>query len=451
MTLAPDSLGAPTAAGTAAQTAVQAGGVPVTQGGFYRRYLLAMLMLVLAFSYVDRAVFSVVQQEIETDLHLSDSQLGILNGIGFALFFAAMGIPLARWADRGNRIAIIVLTASLWSVSVALCGAVSAFAPLLLLRIATAVGESGCGPTANSLIPDYFSRGALPRAVGFYMLGGPLGTAAGYFAAGGLNQAFGWRGTFVSVGIPGLVLAVLAAVTLHDPRSKPERPLARTGDGAPAEAALGGSFKEVATLLMSHVTLRKLWLCYVVWYFCGWALQQWLPTFFIRSHGIGTKEVGAWFALACIVGGVLGSWLGGELSSRFAHRNERLQLQGAAAAFVFLAVCFGATLLVANVNVAFVALTLALLGASMIYAPLIATIQTLVPARMRATMLALGTLLPTFVGMGLGPSVTGAVSDALRPFAGEESLRYALLLICPGFLLAAWYVWRASRTVMASI
>ena len=418
---------------------------------FYNRYLLTVLLVVLAFSYVDRAVFALLQQPIKTDLHFSDSQLGVLNGVGFALFFGIMGIPLARWADRGDRVAIIALTTGIWSASVSLCGTASTFLFLLLWRVCTAVGEAGCGPTANSLLPEYFSRAALPRAVGVYMLGAPLGTAVGYLAGGWLAQTVGWRDTFYIVGVPGLALATLAAISLREPRRAHTKKPIGTIEGAHGNISSNASFKSVVQLFLHQTTLRHLWLCYLIWYFCGWGLQQWLPTFFLRSHGIATKDVGVWFAAASILGGMLGSWLGGELSSRWAANNEQLQLQGTAVLFVLLTFFFGAALVVSDVHVAFGALTLAYLAAAMLFAPLIATIQTLVPSHMRATMLALGTLLPTFIGMGLGPTTAGALSDAIHPFAAEESLRYALLGICPGFCLAAWCAWRASRSVALSL
>src|SRR5690349_15063721 len=176
----------------------------------YRNYLLGVLSVVLAFNFVDRLALGLMLEAIKVDLHLSDTQLGLLTGIAFALFYSVMGIPIARWADRGNRVTIITVTTALWSVAVALCGMAGSFVQLLLIRVAVAVGEAGCVPPAFSLMADYFSRAERPRATAIYGLGGPLSGIVGFFLAGALYEIYGWRVTFVLLATPGLVLATLA-------------------------------------------------------------------------------------------------------------------------------------------------------------------------------------------------------------------------------------------------
>ena len=184
----------------------------------YRNYLLAVLTVIALFNYVDRTALGLVLQNIKTDLQLSDTQLGFLSGIAFALFYSVMGVPIARWADRGNRVTIITLTTALWSVAVALCGVATSFTQLLLTRVAVAVGEAGCIPPAFSLIADYFNRGERPRASAIYGLAGVFSAVIGYFVAGWLNEFYGWRVTFVCMGAPGVALALLAWFTLREPR-----------------------------------------------------------------------------------------------------------------------------------------------------------------------------------------------------------------------------------------
>lgn len=173
--------------------------------------MLGLLTVILAFNYVDRFALGVLLQDIKVDLVLSDTQLGLLTGIAFAVFYSVMGIPIARWADRGNRVTIISLTTGLWSVAVAICAAAANFTQLLFMRMGVAIGEAGCYPPALSLISDYFDRSERPRAVAYYMLGPPLALVMGYFSAGWLNEYYGWRTTFLLLGVPGVVLAVLAA------------------------------------------------------------------------------------------------------------------------------------------------------------------------------------------------------------------------------------------------
>jgi len=414
----------------------------------YKNYLLAVLAVILAFNFVDRLALGLLLQSIKVDLALSDTQLGVLSGIAFALFYSVMGIPIARWADRGNRVTIIALTAFVWSVAVALCGAAPGFVQLLLIRVGVGVGEAGCIPPAHSLIADHFPRAERPRAFARYMLGGPLSDVIGYFLAGWLNQIYGWRETFVFLGLPGLGLALLAWATLREPRLRESAVglaaarVVRTPAESPA-----ASLKDVYGALHSNRSFRHLLLCFAIASFFGVGIAQWKPAFFMRSYQLDTSVVGSWFAGIYGVGGLLGTYIGGTLASRYAVDNERLQLRAMAIAYVSFALISICIYLAPNQYVAFGFLTLATIGYYMTYGPFFATIQTLVPERMRATAIALIFLFANFVGMGLGPLAAGALSDLFRPWAGDESLRYALLTLSPGYLWGAWHLWRASRTV----
>ena len=409
----------------------------------YRQYLLTVLLIVLAFNYVDRLAFGLLLQDIKLDLQLSDTQLGLLSGIAFALFYSAMGIPLARWADRGDRIAIITLTTALWSAAVAFCGMASSFIQLLLIRVGVAVGEAGCIPPAHSLIADHFTRDERPRAVSIYMLGKPLSMVIGYFLAGWLNEIYGWRITFMLLGAPGSVLAVLVWFTLREPRLDSRVPLLEHRPLSDSQPPL----REVFKTLWSNVTFRHLLVGFSISMFFNYGIGQWQPAFFIRSHGLQTGELGSAFALIWGGGGLLGTYLGGALAARYAAGNEPLQLKAAGVMFCFFALAFVAIHATDNVYVAFASMTLAAVGSYTINGPFFATMQTLVPQRMRAVAIAIIYLFANLIGMGLGPVAAGALSDALRPWAGEDSLRYALLALSPGYLWAGWHLWQAGRTV----
>lgn len=414
------------------------------QGG-YRNYLLGVLLLILAFNYVDRMALGLLLQDIKLDLQLSDTQLGFLTGLAFALFYSIMGIPIARWADRGNRVTIITLTTALWSGAVALCGMAGSFAQLLLIRVGVAIGEAGCIPPAHSLIADYFSRAERPRAVARYMLGAPLSLLIGYLLAGWLNESYGWRMTFVILGLPGIGLALLARFTLREPRV--QNVVSGDSRAAAASAPAQPSLKEVFETLWFNRTFRQLLICFSVMSLFGQGVAQWKPAFFIRSFGMQTAELGTWFALIYGVGGLIGTYLGGLWATRHAQDNERLQLRAMGVTYAIFGVISVCIYMSSNVYVAFTFLALATLGSNLILGPLFATIQTLVPDRMRAMSIALLYLFANLIGMGLGPLATGTLSDLLRPFVGEESLRYALLALCPGYGWAAWHLWQASKTV----
>ncbi len=406
----------------------------------YKKYLLGILLVTLAFNSVDRLALGLVLQDIKADLQLSDSQLGLLTGFAFALFYSTMGIPIARWADRGNRVRIISLTTALSSTLVALCSTATSFVQLLLLRVGVAVGEAGCVPPAHSLIADRFARAERPRAVAIYMLGGSLSLFTGYFVAGWLNELYGWRAMFVLLGIPGIALAMLTWFTVREPRRA-------GGPAALAPAAAQPSMARVCVALWAIPTFRHLLAAFSVIFFLNYGISQWLPAFFIRVHGLQTGELGTWFALIFGLSSFAGIYLGGELATRHAANDERRQLRILAFLFAALTAIRPVTYLVPDVYWAFALLVPTVLVITVGDGPLFAVIQTLVPENMRAMSIALIYLFANLIGMGLGPLVAGALSDLLRPWAGDESLRYALIALCPGYLWAMWHLWRASETV----
>jgi MFS family permease len=414
----------------------------------YKSYLLGVLMLILAFNFVDRLALGLVVQDIKLDLNLTDTQLGLLSGIAFALFYAIMGIPIARWADRGDRVRIIWITTLLWSAAAALCGLANTFVQLLLIRVLVGIGEAGCTPPAHSLIGDYFSRAERPRAVAIYLLGGSLSNVFGYAAAGWLNEEFGWRAMFVIIALPGLVLAAIAAFTLREPRRMrgAKSDLAGAGPAAPTP-----DLKLVTITLWRNKSFRHLLLSLSLVYLFGYGILQWQPAFFIRSYGLSTTELGLWLAAIYGIGGLLGTFAGGELASRFAGNRESVQLKAIMAANIGFGFVSAGMYLSTNLYLAFALMAVSAVGGAAVSGPLFATLQTLVPQHMRATAIAFVALFSNLIGMGLGPLLGGAVSDALAPFFGQESLRYALLALCPGYAWAAWHRWRASRTVEADV
>jgi MFS transporter, Spinster family, sphingosine-1-phosphate transporter len=427
----------------------------------YKKYLLGLLLTILAFNYVDRLALGLVLQDIKLDLKLSDTQLGLLTGIAFTLFYSLMGLPLARWADRGNRVTIISLTTILWSAAVTLCGMVGSFVQLLTVRIAVAVGEAGCIPPAHSLIADYYSRAERPRAVSRYMLGSFLSVLFSYLPAGWLNEYYGWRITFMVLALPGLLLGVLAWFTLREPRFA--TPSAKRADGvmaagrrtlpavAPASTP-SPTLRQVRETLWGSATFRHLLLCFAIMQFFGDGLGQWQPAFFIRTYGLETGELGTWFTAIYGIGGLIGTLLGGELASRTAAaHNERLQLRAMAVIYAAFGAISPFIYLAPNHYIAFAIMGFATIIGAAGTGPLFATIQTLVPERMRAIAVATIFMFANLIGTGLGPLVAGALSDALHPILGEQSLRYALLILCPGYIWGGWHLWKGSRTVMQDL
>jgi predicted MFS family arabinose efflux permease len=422
----------------------------------YKNYLLVILLVIYAFNWQDRLALGMVLQNIKVELSLSDTQLGVLTGIAFALFYSLMGIPLARWADRGNRVTLIALTVALWSLMVALCGVAASFVQLLLIRMGVAVGEAGCMPAAHSLIPDFFTRAERPRAVAIFLMGSSLSFVTGSFLAGWLNERYGWRVMFMLLGLPGLGLAALTWFTLREPRHN-KRALDAIGRPAPlcrprvTVSSVSPSLHEVCVRLWGNITFRHMLFNFAVNAFFLNGTFQWQPAFFIRSYGLQTGELGTWFTLIYGLGGLVGTYLGGYLACRYATHNERLQLRAMTVVYIGQGVLASFIYLSHNRYLGFGLMGVICLTGTATVAPQFAMIQSLVPERMRAMSIALIYLCANLIGLGLGPLSVGALSDAFRSWAGEESLRYALLLLCPGYFWAAWHLWRGSKTVMGDL
>lgn len=407
----------------------------------YKHYLLILLTVVAALNYVDRHIVALLMEPIKQDLQLSDSQLGFLTGFAFALFYAVAGIPISRWADRGNRNTIVFATTALWSSMVAVCGLVGNYSQLLLARVGVAVGEAGCLPTGQSLISDYFNRSERPHAMAIYWLCSPLAMIIAYLGGGFLFEYLGWRMTFVAVGLPGVLIAVLVKFTLREPRQSRQSQI----------VSERSSFKVVLATLSKQRTFRHIVMAFCVNYFFTIGAYQWIPTFFVRSYGMETSEVGSWLALIWGVCGLAGTYVGGYLTTRFAARKESSQMLFIAIVHILLALLFTLIYLSFNVHISLLMMAVITLVGTSTNAAIFAAIQSLTSERMRSTALALIFLLANLIGAGLGPIVVGISSDLLTPSFGQESLRYALLLFSPGLLLVAYQFWKASITIEEDI
>ena len=408
----------------------------------YKNYLLAVLVLVAAVGYFDRFVFALVLEPIKHDLHLSDTQLGLMTGIAFAAFYAVAGIPIARWADRGNRVTISATAVGLVGIMVSLCGVVGNFAQLLLVRAGVAVGEAGTVPAAHSLISDYFDRTERPRAMGFYSMSYIISMIIGYLVGGWLVEIFGWRTTFMMIGVPGVLVAILVKLTLREPRLTQQR---RTQQAS--VIAEQPSLMEVLQVLWQQRTFRHIFLAFCISYFFILGTSQWLAAFFMRSHGMDSAELGAWLALSMGVGGLLGNYLGGYCATRFAAGREKLQMR----ALAFIYILYGLlTVMIYLSNSQYVALAfvaVSVLVGTLTNGPLFAAIQSLVNERIRSVTIALIFLFANLIGLGLGPLAVGVLSDLLNPMFGQESLRYTLALSSSGTLWVAVHYWKAANTI----
>jgi predicted MFS family arabinose efflux permease len=402
----------------------------------YTRYVLGVLLVVYVFNFIDRQILSILMEPIREELDLSDTQLGFLSGIAFALFYATLGIPIARLADRTSRKGVISICLAAWSVMTAVCGLAVNFWQLLAARIGVAIGEAGGSPPSHSLISDYFQEHERATALSIFSLGVPIGVMLGLFLGGWVNEWFGWRVAFMIVGLPGVLLAVVVWFTVREPRSAP-------GAARAPQIPLGAVFAH----LWSQRSFRFLALASAVHAFVGYGVAQWYPVFFIRSHGLSTGEVGTYLSLVIGIFGGAGTFLGGYLADRLAPRDQRWYMwlpmwaTGVATPFylgIYLADSYAT---------AFLFMIVPTLLTSFYLGPVFSMTQGLVPPMMRATAAAVLLFVINIIGLGLGPQAAGILSDALRPRFGVESLRYALLIVSLFTLLGAALYYFASRTL----
>ena len=405
-----------------------------------RYYALVLLTIVYAFNFIDRQLLAILQEAIKAELELSDGQLGLLSGFAFAIFYVTAGIPIARWADRSNRRNIVAVSLALWSLMTAVSGFVQNYTQLLLARIGVGIGEAGGSPPSHSIISDIFPPEQRASALGFYSTGVNIGILFGFLLGGWLNEFFGWRMAFIVVGAPGILLAVVVALTLREPIRGMAENRTSTGPAVP--------FKQVMSTLWSRSTFRHMALGAALNAFCGYSTASWTASFMIRSHGMTTGELGTWLAMISGLGGAIGVFLGGIIADRLATRDQRWYMWVPAIAGA-VSVPFIAFVYI--VDGPYLALTLSIVPGllhNVYLGNTIATTHGLVGLRMRALSSAILFLILTIIGLGLGPLLVGLLSDYLQPTLGEHSLRQAMLWLMPTVM--AWSTWhfiRAARTL----
>jgi len=378
-------------------------------------------------------------QPIKDDLHLNDTQLGLITGIAFGLFYATLGIPFGRWSDRGNRVTITSLAIGLWGLTVMACVFVNNYTQLVMARMAAAVGESGCKPPTYSLIGDYFPAPvARIRAMTLYLSGGPISALLGLVVGGWLNEHYGWRMTFFLMGIPGLMLAAVIKLTIAEPRDC-EAPRAH-------ERTLPSPGK-VLVVLWQQRAFRHLTLALIALYMMGTGMYPWYGAFLVRSHGMNTAELGLWLGLIFGLSGVVGVLTGGYVASRWFADNERGQMRMTALAVATLVPCSITFLTVREKQHALLALVPMIAVINVFQGPSFTLMQRLVPAEMRATAMSVLLLLMNLVAFGVGPQLVGILSDTLMPVIGVESLRYAMLAMSLLSLWSSYHFWQVGRWI----
>ncbi len=408
-----------------------------------RNYALLLLLVVYTFNFIDRQILTILMEPIKADLGLSDSALGLITGFAFALFYATLGIPIARYADGSNRRNLIAIALSVWSLMTALCGIAQNFWHLLIARIGVAVGEAGCSPPSHSIIADYFPPEKRATALGIYSLGLSLGMLFGLMAGGWLNEIFGWRMAFFVVGVPGVLLALVVRFTLKEP----PRGFAERRTDTREQPSIASTF----AFLLRKPTFRHMVVGASLLTFVYSGVVTWAPSFLIRSYGMSTVEVGTYLGLILGIPGGIGIVLGGYLADRLGQWNKRWYLWIVAFSVVPAVPLLAGVFLASSATSSLLLLIVPIMLGNFFMATTFSQTQGLVKLRMRAVAAAILLFIVNVIGVGAGPQLVGIISDLLWTSYGDESLRYSLLIFSFINLWGAWHYYLAGKHLEADL
>ena len=406
----------------------------------YRYYMLAVLTMVYVFNFIDRQILVILQEDIKAELLLSDTQLGLLSGLSFAIFYVTFGIPIARWADKGTRRNIVALAVGTWSLMTALCGLVGNYGQLLAARIGVGVGEAGGSPPAHSMISDLFPPEERATALSIYSMGINFGILLGFVIGGWVNDFFGWRMVFFVIGTPGIVMALIVRFTLREPPRGHAEKVEQVADAPP--------FREVIELLWSRPSFRHMSIASGLHAFVGYGVGQWIASFFIRTYELtGTGEIATWLGLISGTAGAAGTFCGGYFADKLGKRDKRWYIWVPGLATV-LAIPFSlAVYLLNNYGLALSIYLIPVFLGAMFLGPTLAMTHGIVSLRMRALASAFLFFVLNLIGLGLGPLFTGMISDLLEPSLGSEALRYALVIVVLVYFWCALHYYLAGKTI----
>lgn len=410
----------------------------------YLAYVLVLLFLIDVLKVADKLILGIVTEPLKLEFSLSDTQLGLLSGVAFAIVYSFFGLPLAQWADRGERRRVIALCVAGWSIATAACGMATTFVQLLAARIGVAVGESGLTPAAHSMIADLFKVHERGRALAVFSLGSAFGTFFGISFGGYVAGAFGWREALFALGIPGVVLAVLFYLTVREPRRGQSEAHAFDDKPVPMARAFGFIWRARSYRYLTLAASAHLLVTY--------GISNWLVPFFMRSHQASLADIALLLGPIIAASGSLGALAGGIISDRFGKDDLRWYVFTPAWSVLLAAPLSAAIYLWPSMSGALALLSVAAVLNAMWQAPAFALVQILAPVRQRATAAAVFIFFINLVGYGGGPLAVGALSDLLSESFGVHSLRWALAgLSLVGFPAAALFYWLSSRHVRADM
>lgn len=389
---------------------------------------MAMLLLAYTLNFLDRQIVGILAVPIKADLGLTDTELGLMGGLAFALFYTGLGIPIAMLADRHDRSKIMTVALTVWSLMTAICGLAQNFWQLFLARLGVGIGEAGGVAPAYTLIADIFPPEKRARALAIYSFGIPIGSASGIIFGGVIATLIDWRSAFFITGAAGLLLAPFFRKVVRDPR------------GPRADADRSVSLRMVMATLLDKPAFWLLCIGAACSSMMGYGLFFWLPSFFVRSFGLTLLDASLGYGAILLVGGLAGIWLGGALSDGLADRSKGYYALVPALAFVatlpFYALGISATSLLPSLALLLIPTALGLVWLG----PVIAAVQGLVPSTMRSATSAIFLFVNNLIGIGIGTPAIGWISESLKASYGDEALRYAILSGTGFYVLATIFL-----------
>ncbi|HYJ53521.1 MAG TPA: MFS transporter [Allosphingosinicella sp.] len=398
--------------------------------------VLLILLLAYIFNFIDRQIIGVLAVPIKTELLLSDKQLGLMGGIAFALFYSGLAIPIAWLADRKSRVNIIAGSVALWSLFTALCGVAQNFWHLFLARMGVGIGEAGGVAPSYALISDFYPKEKRSRALAFFSLGIPIGSALGVFFGGWIASHLDWRSAFLIVGLAGLPAALLVKLFVPEPP--------RGGfDEGPSEAA--PPFAIVAATLARNPSFWLLSFGAASGSILGYGLIFWLPSFFARSFHLELAQVGWFYGSIVLVGGVAGTWLGGWFGDKAGPERPAAYALIPAICFLIAAPVFALGLFAPSLWIGWLLFAVGQMLALAWLGPVIAAVQHIVPPNMRATASASFLFINNLIGIGFGIFFLGFMSDTMTPLYGDDALKYSILYGLVFYVLSAAIYFAASK------
>lgn len=403
-----------------------------------RPLTLFLLTLTYFFSYMDRQILAILQEDIIRDLRLTDLQMGLIAGFAFALFYAGLGMPVAWLADRTNRVRIIALALAIWSGFTALGGLAMNFWHLLLARVGVGIGEAGSSPPSHSIIADLYPPEKRAGAMALYSLGVGLGGAFGTMIGGTVAHFYGWRVAMFVIGLPGLLLALIVWMLV------PEPPRGMSDAQRAMEPGNQPKFTEGFRSLFRNPAAVHLVMAFTITSTIGYGHGAFGPSFLIRSFGFNKLEIATYIAPFMAILIAVAAVLSGRLADRLAktrglHAQSFMVAIMKTVALPFSIIFYLST----DTTVAIVCYFIGGFFAACYLGPTFALIQSEAPLRQRAMWAAIALFVNNLIGLGIGPPLVGWISDVLKPTYGQESLRYAMFFFAAITPWAIFHYWRA--------